>query len=209
MLLSIITNRYILTVLCALLVFGEMFVYKKTKLWYGRFTAKIKNVEWKTAINLVLGIFACLVLSASQMFAFCDILPGAVFAWTWVIASAFIATSLYLAVEKIFGNAVTNKLGNVFADFISHNNLFDGNITKDGMIALAEQLLERVNKVDKAKAEKEQTVLNDVYKRFDGFLEDGEITAEEKAVAADLIKTHNIDVTDSTFEQKYKALLGK
>lgn len=205
-LLSIITNRWFLTALCSLAVFGEMFVAKK---WYTPRTATIKDAKVKTALNIVLGIITCFALSAAHMWFFSEALPGVEFAWRWVLASTFGATLIYVLLEKIFGNAVVNRLGNIFGDYISHSKLFDGKLTENGLIAVGEMLLERINKVDKAEADKENKAIAEVLKRFDGFLEDGEVTAEEKAVAADLIKTHNIDVTDSTFEQKYKALLNK
>ena len=205
-LLSIITNRWFLTALCTLAVFGEMFAVKKL---YIHKTANIKDAKVKAAVNIVVGIIACFVLSSAHMWVFSQTLPGVTFAWRWAIASTFGATLLYLLLEKVFGNAVVNKLGNIFADYISHSKLFDGKMTEKGVVAVGEMLLERINKVDKAEADKENKAIAEVLKRFDGFLEDGEVTAEEKAVAADLIKTHNIDVTDSTFEQKYKALLNK
>lgn len=206
--LEFITNRYVLTFICALFTFGEMAVLKKTKLWFGRYTVKIKNVEAKTGVNLFLGIVYCFILSAGQMWAFCDVLPGAVFAWKWVIVATLLATGAYLMIEKIFGNAVTNKLGDMLGNYISHSDMFDGKISKKGMIAVAEKLFERVNKIDKAEAEKESKAIEEVVKRLDGFLSDGEVTAEERTVATELINTHNIDVNNSTYE-KYRALLNR
>lgn len=204
MLLEFITNRYVLACLCALIVFFEMFIVKK---WYLTLTVKIENVKVRTALNTVLGIITCFVLSAMQMFALCDVL-GAVFAWKWVLVSTLGATLLYLILEKVFGNSVTNELGKVLANYISHSDMFDGKITEKGVITVAEKLLERVNKVDKAIAEQESKAIEEVVKRLDGFLSDGEVTAEERKVATELINTHNIDVNNSTYE-KYRALLNK
>lgn len=204
MLLELITNRYVLSIVCTLCVFAEMFLVKK---WYLSFTVNIKNVKARTGVNTVLGIITCFVLSAMQMFALCDVLSVA-FAWKWVIVSTFGATLLYLILEKVFGNSVVNELGKVLANYISHSDMFDGKITEKGVITVAEKLLERINKVDKAEAEKESKAIEEVVKRLDSFLADGKVTAEEKAVATELINTHNIDVNNSIYE-KYRTLLNK
>lgn len=204
MLLAILTNRWVLTVVCALLVFGEMFLVKK---WFTSFTSKIKNVKVKSGINVILGLITCFALSAAQMYALCDVL-GAVFAWKWVMAATLGATLVYLILEKIFGNAVVNELGKVFANYISHSDMFDGKITEKGVVAVAEKLLNKVNKIDTAIAAKEAKAIDEVVKRLDGFLEDGKITEEEKVEATELIHNNNIDVNNSTYE-KYRALLNK
>lgn len=204
MLLNIFTNRWVLMVVCALLTFGLMFPVKK---WFTSWTGKIANVKAKTAVNVVLGLITCFVLAATLMWALCDVF-GAVFYWRFVIASTLGATLIYLILEKIFGNAVVNKLGKDFANFISHSDMFDGKITDAGAIAVAEKLFERVNKIDKAVAEKEGKAIDEVVKRLDGFLSDGKVTDEEKAVATELINKHGIDVSSSTYE-KYRELLGK
>lgn len=191
-------------VICALLTFGLMFPVKK---WFTSWTPKIKNVKVKTAVNVVLGLITSFVLSAVLMWALCDVF-GAVFYWKLVIASTLGATLIYLILEKIFGNAVVNKLGNDFANYISHSDLFDGKITDAGALAVAQSLFDRVNKADKAVAEKEGKAIEEVLKRLDGFIEDGKVTAEEKVAATELINKYGIDVSSSTYE-KYKALLNK
>ena len=204
MLLNFFTNRWVLMVICALLTFGLMFPVKK---WFTSWTPKIKNVKVKTAVNVVLGLITSFVLSAVLMWALCDVF-GAVFYWKLVIASTLGATLIYLILEKIFGNAVVNKLGNDFANYISHSDLFDGKITDAGALAVAQSLFDRVNKADKAVAEKEGKAIEEVLKRLDGFIEDGKVTAEEKVAATELINKYGIDVSSSTYE-KYKALLNK
>ena len=204
MLLNFFTNRWVLMVICAVLTFGLMFPVKK---WFTSWTPKIKNVKVKTAVNVVLGLITSFVLAAVLMWALCDIF-GAVFYWKLVIASTLGATLIYLILEKIFGNAVVNKLGNDFANYISHSDLFDGKITDAGALAVAQSLFDRVNKADKAIAEKEGKAIEEVLKRLDGFIEDGQVTAEEKVAATELINNNNIDVNNSTYE-KYRALLNK
>lgn len=204
MVLNFFTNRWVLMVICAVLTFGLMFPVKK---WFTSWTPKIKNVKVKTAVNVVLGLITSFVLAAVLMWALCDIF-GAVFYWKLVIASTLGATLIYLILEKIFGNAVVNKLGNDFANYISHSDLFDGKITDAGALAVAQSLFDRVNKADKAIAEKEGKAIEEVLKRLDGFIEDGQVIAEEKVAATELINKYGIDVSSSTYE-KYKALLNK
>lgn len=204
MVLSWLANRWVLMVLCALVTFGLMFPAKK---WFTSWTPKIKNVKVKTAVNIFFGIITCIVLAAVLMWAFCDVFGG-VFYWRFVIAAALGATGLYWALEKIFGNAVVNKLGNDFANYISHSDMFDGKITEAGALAVAENLLAKVTKIDKAVAERERKAIEELDKRLDGFLADGKVTEEEKAQATELINAHGIDVNSSTYE-KYRELLKK
>lgn len=204
MLLNLLKTDWILMLVCAACVFGEMFLVKN---WFLSFTKKIADARARRGVNVLLGIFTCFVLSAAQMFGFCDVL-GVTYSWVWVIAATGIATGVYMIIEKIFGESYVNELGKTFSNFISHSELFDGKITKEGVIAVANQLLAITNKVDVAEASKEAKAIDEVVKRLDGFLADGKITDAERAEATTLIKNSGIDVTSSTYE-KYKALLNK
>jgi hypothetical protein len=204
MLLSIIKNPWVLMAICTLVVFFEMFLVKK---WYISITKKIKNAKVRTALNVVLVLGTFFALSMCQMFALCDVL-GAAYSWVSVIAATLGATLIYLVLEKIFGNAEINALGTAFCEFISHSDMFDGKITKDGVIAVAEKLLSITNKIDNAAATKEAKAINEVVKRLDGFLADGKVTEEERAEAQELIGDNGIDVNSSTYE-RFKALLNK
>lgn len=204
MLLAWFTNRWVLMVLCALGTFGLMFPVKK---WFTSWTYKIKNVKAKTALNIFLGIITCFVLAAGLMWALCDTFGGT-FYWRFVIAAALGATGLYWALEKIFGNAVVNKVGSDFAKFISLSDMFEGKITEEGLIAVAENLFAKVSKIDKAVAERERKAIEELDKTLDGFLADGKVTEEEKAQATELVNAHGIDVNSSTYE-KYRVLLNK
>ena len=204
MLLSIITNRWVLMLICTIIVFGEMFLVKK---WYITATKNVKNAKARTALNIFCGLASCFLLASLQMFALCDVL-GAEFSWVSVIAATLGATLLYLVLEKIFGNAEINALGTAFCEFISHSDMFDGKITTEGVIKVAEKLLNITNKIDTAVATKEAKAIDEVIKRLDGFLADGKVTEEEKAAAEELIEKNGIDVNSSTYE-RFKALLNK
>lgn len=205
MLLAILTNRWVLMVVCAALVFGEMFLVKK---WYTSFTKKITNVKFKRAVNVILGLTTCFVLAMAQMYALCDVL-GAVFYWKFVIAATLGATLLYLILEKIFGESEVNALGRAFSEFISHSDMFDGNITTSGMVAVAEKLLDITQGIDEKVAKKEKKAIDEVVKRLDGFLEDGKVTKEEQAEVEKIIKETGVNLDGNSTYEKYKSLLNK
>lgn len=201
MLYELIKNPLVLMFVCAFLVFVEMFLAKK---WYTTFTKKIDNVKARRGVNLVLGIVTCLALALSQMFALCDVLS---IAWLWhfAIASAFIATFLYIALEKVFGESEVNEIGKIFCDVISHSTQFDGSITHSGMVDVANKMLAVVHKIDDNEAAKETKAIDDVVARLDSFLADGKITEAEKAEAQKIVATAGI--CDTTLLAKYRELL--
>ena len=204
MLLTILTNRWVLMVVCALATFGLMFPVKN---WFN-FTRKIKNVKAKRGVNVVLGIATCVALSAILMYMLCDVL-GAVFYWKFVIAAALGATGFYLVLEKVFGESEVNELGKAFYEFISHSDLFDGKLSTDGIIAVAKKLFGITNKIDNKEAEKETKAVDAVVERLSGFLSDGVITDEEKVQADKLIKDSGANLDGNSTYEKYKALLNK
>lgn len=205
MLLNILTNRWVLMAVCLVLVFGEMFIAKK---WFTSFTVKIKNAKMKRGVNAILGLITCFVLAAAQMYALCDVL-GAVFYWRFVLAAAIGANFLYVVLEKIFGESEVNALGKAFCEFISHSDMFDGNITTDGVVAVAEKLLNITTEIDKKVAIKEAAAIDEVVKRLDGFLADGKVTEEEKKEAEKIIADSGVNFNGNSTYEKYKALLNK
>lgn len=205
MLLEIITNRWVMMVICGLLVFAEMFVAKK---WFTSFTVKIKDETARRGVNVLLGMITCFALASAQMYALCDVFKT-VYNWAFVIASALGATGLYLIIEKIFGESKLVALGKVFREFISHSDLFDGELTIDGVVAVAKKLHNITIAIDKKEAEKETKAVEGVVERMSQFLVDGKITAEEKAEAEELIKSAGEDFKKTSTYEKYKAMLGE
>ncbi|MBO5963916.1 MAG: hypothetical protein J6P97_05485, partial [Bacteroidales bacterium] len=134
--MELMANRWVLYVVCTLLVFAEMFFAKK---WYNTLTVKIKDAKVKTATNLALGVLTCVALASVQMWALCDVFGG-VFYGHFVVASGLSATALYLAFEKVFGNANANKLGEAFRSVVSHSDIFDGEISPSGAVKVAERI---------------------------------------------------------------------
>ena len=201
MLYEIIKQPLVMMALCALLVFGEMFIAKK---WFTNLTKKIESVKARRGANLLLGIVTCLGLALSQMAALCDVF-GIAWLWQFAIASAFIATFVYIALEKVFGESEVNEIGKVFCNVISHSNKFDGNITIKGMVDLANKMLTVVHRLDEEDAKKEQKAIDDVVAKLDSFLVDGRVTDEERAEAKAIVA--DAGITDTTFLAKYGDLL--
>ena len=201
MLYELIKQPLVLMFVCALLVFGEMFLVKK---WYTTITKKIDNVKARRGVNLILGICTCLILALSQMFALCDVLK---IEWLWhfSIASAFIATFIYIALEKVFGESEVNAIGKIFCEVISHSTQFDGNITHKGMVDVAHKMSAVIANIDSQEAKKQTIAIDDVVARLDSFLADGKITAEEKAEAQRIVA--NAKISDTTLLAKYRELL--
>lgn len=201
MIYEFIKQPLVMMFVCGFLVFAEMFLVKK---WYTTLTKKIDSVKARRGANLILGIFSCLVLALSQMAALCDVF-GIAWLWQHAIASAFIATFLYIALEKVFGESEVNEIGKIFCEVISHSSKFDGNITHSGMVDVAHKMSAVINNLDQHVAQKQTTAIDDVVARLDEFLSDGKITAAEKAEAKKLVATAGI--YDTTLLAKYKELL--
>lgn len=201
MLYEFIKLPLVMMFVCAFLVFAEMFLAKK---WYTTFTKKIDSVKARRGVNLLLGIFTCLVLALSQMAALCDVF-GIAWLWAYAIASAFIATFLYIALEKVFGESEVNEIGKIFCDVISHSTKFDGNITHSGMVDVAHKMSAVINGIDEAVAQKQTTAIDDVVARLDDFLADGKITEAEKAEAKRIVA--NAGICDTSLLAKYRELL--
>ena len=201
MLYEFIKQPLVMMFVCALLVFGEMFLAKK---WYTTFTKKIESAKTRRGANLLFGIFTCLVLALSQMAAICDVF-GIDWLWQFAIASAFIATFIYIALEKVFGESEANEIGKTFCHVISHSTQFDGNITLKGMVDVANKMLTIVHNLDEQDAKKEEKAIDNVVAKLDSFLADGRVTEEEKAEAKKLVASVNI--ADATLLAKYSDLL--
>lgn len=201
MIYEFIKQPLVMMFVCALLVFAEMFLAKK---WYTTLTKKIDSVKGRRGANLVLGIATCLVLAVSQMAALCDVFA---IGWLWqhAIASAFIATFLYLALEKVFGESEVNEIGKTFCEVVSHSNQFDGKLTHTGMVDIAHKMFAIIKNIDDQIAQKETKAIDDVVARLDSFLADGKVTEAEKNEARKLVAYAGIE--DTTLLAKYSALL--
>ena len=201
MLYEFFRQPLVMMFVCAILVFGEMFIAKK---WCTSFTKKIESSKARRGANLSLGIVTCLGLALSQMAALCDAF-GIAWLWEFAIAAAFIATFLYIALEKVFGESEVNEIGKTFCDVISHSAQFDGNITHKGMVNVVNKMLTIIRNIDEQDAKKEEAAVNDVVARLDSFLADGRITEEEKAQAKKLVA--DAGVTGTSLLAKYADLL--
>lgn len=202
MVFEFIKQPIVMMLLCALIVFGEMFIAKK---WYINLTAKIDSVTGRRAANVGLGIATCLVLALSQMALLCDVFAIA-FLWQFAIASAFIATGIYLVLEKIFTESKVNEVGKIFCDVISHSDKFDGNITSAGMVDVAHKMYDVVKRLDDGIASKESKTVDAVVAKLDEFLSDGKITEAEKIAAQKIVVESGVD---TSLLSKYKNLLSK
>lgn len=205
MLYTILTNPWVMMVICALLVFAEMFVAKN---WFTKFTKKIKNEKTRRGLNIVLGLLTCVVLAYAQMYALLDVFK-LTFTLHFAIASAGIASFIYLVIEKIFDESEVNALGKAFCDFVSHSDLFEGELTTDGVVAVARKLLNITTEIDKKEATKQEKAVDEVVKKLNEFLNDGKITKEESEEAEKIIKSAGINLSGNTTYEKYKALLNK
>lgn len=205
MLYSFLTNKWVIMVLCAVLVFFEMFVAKK---WFTSFTVKIKKVKAKRAANVALGLVTCVVLAMAQMYALCDVLKTQVYI-PHIFAAAGIATLVYLCIEKIFTESEVNAMGKAFRDFVSHSKLFDGELSPEGVMAVAGKLLNITDKIDTEETAKESKAIEEVCAKLNEFLYDGKITADEKAEAEKLIKESGANLEGNSTYEHYKNVLGK
>lgn len=194
---------------CFLALFGMCITFASmfgAKYWYTSFTKKFENPTLRRATNLVLGVATCFAISAGVLFAVADWFNYSLIVWT-IIASALGATLLYLAIEKVFGESKINEAGKAVMEALSLSKLFDGKLTKNGLVKFTKGLLESVSNVGKVAMEKEDVAVEEAIKLFAGFCADGEITAEEKAHADKLLKGVNLEGNE--VYEKYKALLNK
>ena len=178
MIYTIVTNPIVLMVLCAFATFGLMFAVKHL---YLPQTKKIKNEQVRRAVNLAVGTSTSVEVALIVMWAACDMLKID-YLWNFAIAAGFIATLLYLALEKVLG-AEADAAGKVILDFISHSDMFEGKLSKEGAYSFIKQVATSIAKVETAKKQKEQNAVDDVAARLDHFLSDGIITEEEKRQA--------------------------
>ena len=159
-------------------------------------------------MNVLLGVITCVALASAQMYALCDVF-NTVYRWSFVIAAALSATGLYLIIEKIFGESNLVALGKAFCNFVSHSDIFDGELTADGAVAVARKLFNITTEIDKKEIAKEEKAVDEVVKKLNEFLNDGKITDEEKAEAEKLIANCKKGIENNSTYEKYKALLNK
>ena len=203
MLYNFFTNRWVIMVLCAALVFCEMFV---AKAWFTSFTQKIKNEKARRGANVAFGFLTCVVLSILQMYALCDVLKATVY-MPHAYAAAGIATLVYLVIEKIFTESEVNALGKAFRNYVSHSDAFDGELSPEGVVTVARKLLNIADKIDQKEAEKERKTVDEICAKLDKIMEDGIVTKEEQAEADKLID--GVDLEGNSAYERYKNVLGK
>lgn len=205
MIYNFICNPYILSVICMVIVFFEMFFAKK---WFVSLTSRLSSARTRRGVNVICGIITCFVLSSAQMFALCDVL-SVEFAWKWVLLSTFGSTLIYLILEKIFTDSELKELGEAFRDLVSHSDMFDGDLSKDGIIEVAQRLFAITSDIDEKVASKEGKAIDEVVKKLDEFIKDGNITEAEKAQAAEYVKKYGSALTTTSTYEKYKQMLNK
>jgi hypothetical protein len=205
MIINFISNPWIITAITMVCVFFEMFFAKK---WFTTFTVKMKSAKARRGFNVILGILTCVALSAAQLFALCDVLSVA-FAWKWVFAAALASTLLYLALEKIFTDSELKELGEAFRDLVSHSDMFDGDLSKAGIISVAQRIFEITSAIDDDVASKEIKTIDAVTKKLEEFIKDGNISEAEKAQAAEYVKKYGTALVNTTTYERYKNLLNK
>lgn len=199
MLFEFIKQPLVMMFVCAIGVFGLMFGAKYSFLWL---TKKIKSAKAQKVANAVLGIATCLEVAFGLMWALCDAF-GIAYLWQFAIGSAFIANYIYVILEKYLG-ADVESIGKVVRDIFTHSDMFDGEITAQGVARFVEKLAQASQRVDEAIASKETKAIDDVVARLENFLADGKVTDEEKAEAQKLVAENGID---TTLLAKYSALL--
>ena len=206
MLFEIIKQPLVMMAVCALLVFVELCAAKKIapNVWFTKMTKNIPSPEVRRGTNLVLGIIISVGIALSDMAILCDVF-GIAWLWHFAIASGFIATFIYLVIEKVWGESKANELGNIFCDVLSYSAGFDGNITEVGKRELAKKVANILKGIDDAAATKESKTIDKIVSKLDAFLADGDITAEEKAEAKKLVE--DAGIADSTLLAKYRELL--
>lgn len=200
MIYAIVTNPIVLMVLCGLATFGIMFIAKH--LYLGQ-TKKIKDEKIRRVVNLLLGTFSSIEISLGVMWIVCDVFKMA-YLWHFAIASGFIATFLYLALEKVLG-AEIDAVGKVIIDFLSHSDMFEGKISKEGAYSFIKQIATSIAKVENAKKQKEQNAVDGVAAKLDQFLSDGIVTETERQEAKRIVEESGIAA--SVFYDKYSKLL--
>ena len=190
MLYEFIKQPLVMMFVCALGVFGLMFVVKHSFLWA---TNKIKSEKARKIANMALGVASCLELAFSLMWVLCDAF-GVTYFWQFAIGSAFIANYAYIVLEKYLG-ADVEAIGKIVRDIFTRSDLFDGEITAQGVTHFVEKCAEIIKRVDNRRDEKETAAIDNVIAKFDSFIADGQITAEEKAEAKRLAAENNIDAS--------------
>lgn len=205
MIYSFISNPFILSLVCMVIVFFEMFFAKR---WFIPFTKNIVSAKARRGANMILGMLTTAALSFAQYFALCDMLK-VTFAIRWVFVAALGSTLIYLILEKIFTDSELKELGEAFRDLVSHSDLFDGDLTKDGIIAVAQKIFDITSDIDAEAASKEYEAIDAVVKKLDEFIKDGNITEAEKKQASEYVKKYGSALTSTSTYEKYKALLNQ
>ena len=142
------------------------------------------------------------------MWLLCDYFGGT-FYWKFVFAAALTATGLYLGYEKVFKNADFTAIGKVVSDVLSHSTLFNGNVSKKGLVVFKEQLASVVKDIDSKESSKEDKAVEEAVAKFSAFLADGKVSEEEKAQAEKLLTEHEALKNNPTVAKYYELLNRK
>lgn len=205
MIIDFISNPWIIAAIATVCVFFEMFFAKK---WFIAFTKNMKSAKARRGFNVILGILTCISLASAQTFALCDVL-GVVFAWKWAIAAGLASTLIYLILEKVFTDSELKELGEAFRDLVSHSDMFDGDLSKDGVIRVAQGIFEITSRIDDEVASKESKTIDAVTQKLEEFIKDGNVSESEKEQAAALVKKYGSALTSTSTYEKYLSLLNK
>ena len=205
MIQALFTNRWFLYLFCTASVFAAMF---GVKFLFVKKTAKIQNEKVRTSVNLVIGVVLSSLISAIEMWLLCDYFGGT-FYWKFVFAAALTATGLYLGYEKVFKNADFTAIGKVVSDVLSHSTLFNGNVSKKGLVVFKEQLASVVKDIDSKESSKEDKAVEEAVAKFSAFLADGKVSEEEKAQAEKLLTEHEALKNNPTVAKYYELLNRK
>lgn len=205
MIINFISNPWIIAAITMVCVFFEMFFAKK---WFTTFTKKIESAKARRGANVILGILTSCVLAAAQNFALCDVLKVE-FAGKWAIAAALGSTLVYLVLEKVFTDSELKELGEAFRDLVSHSDMFDGDLSKNGIIGVAKRIFDITSAIDTEKASKENDTIEAVVEKLEEFIKDGNISEAEKKQAAAYVREHGIELTETSTYETFKKMLNQ
>ena len=203
MIRELIATPIVLSIVVMLLTFGEMFIAKK---WFTSFTVKMANPVARRGVNLIAGVATAVILAYAQIFAVCDWFNITLAVWT-VFVAGLGATGMYLALEKVFGEAKVNELGKTMVNVLSHSKLFDGDLSVEGATKFTKKLLNVVDAIDKEVARQQDVAVDKAVNALEDFVKDGKITKEEQTKAEALLNNVNLDGHD--VYKRYQALLNK
>lgn len=207
MLIELIRNPWITFAVVAILTMAEMML---VRIPFTKATAKLfsEKPTLRRGVNAIIGLALCVGIALVQTWGFSDVLKTEMNV-ILAVASGVAANYIYMIIEKVFGESVANYVGKAIMDLVSHDQGFDGKITKSGAIAIATNIVEKVSAIDDARKEKEKVAVTNITSALSGYMADGVLTDEEKAKAEELIKGKEADLAGNDVYLKFKELLKK